>query len=101
MESSLTASYNLAFIQVLYEAISTNRSRIFSVLIRAEIASVSRRLRFASAAPVDSRRLRVLRNGLTEADPRWRARCPDVQRRLEVRLIVQRGETNGHECWNG
>ena len=40
----------------------------------------------------DLGRLRIVRNCRTKANPRLRTGCPDVQHRLKLRLIVQRGK---------
>jgi hypothetical protein len=45
-------------------------------------------------------RLRIVRNYLTKANPWLCTGCPDVQHRLKLRRIVQRGETDGHNSWN-
>ena len=44
-------------------------------------------------------RLRIVRNCLTKTCPGLCTGCPDVQHRLKLRRIVQRGETNGHDSW--
>src|ERR1700722_10095217 len=45
-------------------------------------------------------RLRIVRNYLTQADPWLCTGCPDVEHRLKLRRIVQRGETDGHNSWS-
>ncbi len=44
-------------------------------------------------------RLRIVRYCFAQANPRLRTGCPNVQHRLEGRLIVERGKTNGHVPW--
>jgi hypothetical protein len=46
------------------------------------------------------RRLRIVRNFLTKTNPRLRTGCPDVQHRLKLRMIVQRGKADGHNSWS-
>jgi hypothetical protein len=45
-------------------------------------------------------RLRIVRNYLTKANPWLCTGCPDVQHRLKLRRIVQRGETDGQNSWS-
>jgi hypothetical protein len=45
------------------------------------------------------RRLRILRDFLAKANPRLRTGCPNVQHRLKLHLIVQRGKADGHNSW--
>jgi hypothetical protein len=45
-------------------------------------------------------RLRIVRNCLTKTRPGLCTGCPDVQHRLKLRRIVQRGKTDGHNSWS-
>jgi hypothetical protein len=42
-------------------------------------------------------RLRIVRNRLTKTNPWLGTGYPDVHRRLKLRRIIQRGESDGHD----